>query len=578
MWMGEPNQFDRRFFVGENRITRIGEGSLGGKAEGLIFFSDRLAGRFASGRFPGLEISVPRTTVIATGFFDAFMAMNGLYEIACSGAPDDRIAHSFQQAQLPAALVGDLRALAEEAHQPLAVRSSSLLEDALRHPFAGVYATKMLPNHAPSPDERFMRLAEAVKLVYASTFFQAARSYIRSVGRDVMLEKMAVVIQEVVGRRHDDRFYPDISGVARSFNYYPSGHGRPEDGVVSLALGLGKTIVDGGLSWSYCPGYPKSPPPFNGVSDLLRHTQTRFFAVAMGRPRSFDPLREEEYLEEASLADAEHDGTLSLLASTVEPGSDRVVPGTGRDGARVLDFAPLLHWKDVPLSDAVRALLGECAALAGGPVEVEFAVTLGRGDGPARLGFLQVRPMVVSSEVVDLSDEELARPDALLASTKVLGNGRRDDLRDIVYVRPRTFDPALTPRIALELERINAALAGKPYLLIGFGRFGTSDHWRGIPVIWSQISGARAIVEVELAGMETDLSQGSHFFHNVTSFQVLYYSLRRSDEARVDWQWLESLPARGASELVRHVEAPRPLELLVDGRTGRGVVLRGAGG
>jgi hypothetical protein len=238
----------------------------------------------------------------------------------------------------------------------------------------------------------------------------------------------------------------------------------------------------------------------------------------------------------------------------------------------------ILHWNELPLNDAVRALLDECAALAGAPVEVEFAVTLPRGDEPARLGFLQVRPMIVSTEVVDIPDGDPAGTDVVLASDRVLGNGRREDLRDIVYVRPEGFDPAQTPRIALDLERINAALAGRPYLLIGFGRFGTSDHWRGVPVIWSQISGARAIVEVELAGMETDLSQGSHFFHNVTGFQVLYYSLRRSDEARIDWPWLEGLAERNATELVRHVEAPRPLRLLVDGRTGRGVILRGAGG
>lgn len=572
--MSEPNRFDRRFFVGENRITRIGDGSLGGKAQGLVFFADQLASRFASGRFPGLEISVPRTTVIATNFFDAFMAMNNLYEIACSDATDDRIAHAFQQAQLPPALLGDLRSVSEESHQPLAVRSSSLLEDSMHQPFAGVYATKMLPNHAPSPDERFRRLAEAVKLVYASTFFKAAKSYVHSVKRDVTLEKMAVVIQEVVGSRFGDRFYPHISGVARSFNYYPSGHGRPEDGVVNLALGLGKTIVDGGLTWSYCPSYPKSPPPFNNVRDLLCHTQTRFFAVNMGKVASFDPLHEEEYLVEAQLADAEYDDTLSKLVSTVEPGSDRVVPGTGRNGARLLNFAPILQWNDIPLNEALQALLAGCSELAGAPVEVEFALTLGRDDEPARLGFLQVRPMVVSSEVVDLRDEELQGDRVVVGSTRVLGNGYREDIMDIVYVRPDGFDPGQTPRVALEIERMNAILSGKhrPYLLIGFGRWGTSDPWRGIPVIWSQISGARAIVEVERAGMETDLSQGSHFFHNLTSFQVFYYSVRQRDEAKVNWQWLESLPEVSSSQFVRHVKTPQPLCLRVDGRCGRGVV------
>jgi hypothetical protein len=572
--MSEPNRFDRRFFVGENRITRIGDGALGGKAQGLAFFSEKLASRFSSGRFPALEISVPRTAVIATDFFDRFMEMNGLYDVACSDVPDDRMAHAFQQAQLPPALLGDLRALSEEAQQPLAVRSSSLLEDTMEQPFAGVYATKMLPNQAPSPDERFRRLVEAVKLIYASTFFKAAKTYVHSVERDITLEKMAVVIQEVVGARHGDRFYPHISGVARSFNYYPCGHGRPEDGVVSLALGLGKTIVDGGLSWSYCPAFPKSPPPFNNVRDLLYHTQTRFFAVNMGQVHHYDPLREEEYLIEGRLEEAEYDDTLRHLCSTVEPGTDRVVPGVGRQGARLLDFAPILHWNDIPLNDAVQALLVECTGLAGAPVELEFAVTLEEGGAPSRLGFLQVRPMVVSSEVVDLSDEQMNAGAVVVSSTKVLGNGVREDIRDIVYVRPEAFDPGATSRIALEVEQINAALSGKnrPYLLIGFGRWGTTDHWRGIPVIWSQISGARAIVEVERSGMETDLSQGSHFFHNLTSFQVYYYSIRNTDEAKVNWNWLQSLPEVTGTQFVRHVEAPSPLGIRVDGRTGRGLV------
>jgi hypothetical protein len=344
--------------------------------------------------------------------------------------------------------------------------------------------------------------------------------------------------------------------------------------VVNLALGLGKTIVDGGLSWSYCPAYPKSPPPFNNVRDLLCHTQTRFYAVNMGHVRHFDPLREEEYLTQAQLEDAEYDDTLRHLCSTVEFGSDRLVPGVGRQGPRLLDFAPILHWADIPLNDAIKALLRECSDLAGAKVEVEFAVTLGDDDRPARLGFLQVRPMVVSSEVVDLPDEEMACRGVRVASRKVLGNGLRSDIRDIVYVKPEGFDAGATARIALEVEKINATLAGKnrPYLLIGFGRWGTSDHWRGIPVIWSQISGARAIVEVERIGMETDLSQGSHFFHNLTSFQVFYYSIRENDEAKVDWHWLQGLPEVTSTEFVRHVEAPQPLTIRVDGRCGRGIV------
>lgn len=569
-------EFDRRFFTGENLLTRMGKGALGGKASGLAGISGALAGAFPGDRFPGVAISIPRSTVIATDHFEAFMERNALWGPALEGLPDDRIASEFQKGSLPAELVGDLRALAVEAHAPLAVRSSSLLEDAAAHPFAGVYATKMIPNNQPAADARFHRLVEAVKLVWASTFFADARRYAETIGRRPDEERMAVLIQEIVGRRYGDRFYPAVSGVGRSYNFYPSGGADPADGVVALALGLGKSIVDGSPVWSYSPARPTAPPPFNGVGDMMKHTQSAYWAVNMGRPPAWDPIRETEHLVQGRLSDAEPEGSLRLVASTYDPRSDRLVPGTGPDGPRVLDFAPLLDGFYLPFAEAIRAVLAAAAGSAGGDVEIEFAADLDPQRGtPARIGFLQVRPMVVATGPVAFPEGGLDAPGAVLTSTEALGNGHRADIGDVVYLKPDVFDPKYSPAAALELERVNAQLVaeGRPYLLIGFGRWGTSDPWRGVPVTWSGISGARAIAEVERPGMETEHSQGSHFFHNLTSFGVLHFSVSPGRGHRVDWDWLARQPLVRESRFVRHVRPARPLDVFVDGRTRRGVVL-----
>ena len=567
-------RFDREFFTSEERVTRIGDGSLGGKASGLLRGAEALA-RLAPSATAPFAVHLPRMAVLATGVFDAFVERNALQAAVAPGRTDQRLALGFQRAELPVEVVGDLRSIVESAHTPLAVRSSSLLEDALARPFAGVYETKMIPNNQPDADTRFRKLTEAIKLVYASTFFQSASAYRRATGADGETEKMAVIIQEVVGRRHGDRFYPDVSGVGRSYNYYPSGRARPEEGVMSLALGLGKTIVDGGRCWSYSPAHPKAPPPFGSVKQLLAESQTSFWSVNMGRPPAYDPVAETEYLLEAGLPEAEEDGTLRLLASTYDGRSDRMTPGIGVTGPRAVTFAPLLVLREAPLDDALRALLEACEATLGGPVEIEFAATL-EGDGP-ELGFLQVRPMVVSGEHVEISDTDLEAPNLLLASRRAMGNGRPADVRDVVYVKPGTFEARLTPAIAGELERMNGRLLdeGRPYLLIGFGRWGSSDPWLGIPVSWGQVSGARVIVEATVPGMDVEPSQGSHFFHNISSLGVGYLMVSHRAESPIDWPWLEARPAHAESEHVRHVRLRQPLRVEIDGRASRGAVWRG---
>jgi len=569
--------FDRKFWDGTFRCTQIGTGSLGGKAGSLVFIKDLLADHIDSSSFSRVEISVPTMAVVATDSFDQFVRLNRLDDLPFAEMPDGRIAHAFQKSELPMELLGDLRALTLQVNTPLAVRSSSLLEDALGRPFAGVYATKMIPNNQPDPDSRFRRLVEAIKFIYASTYFREARDY-RSTGAATAEEKMAVIIQEVVGLRRGERYYPDVSGVARSYNYYALDPARPEDGVATLALGLGKTIVDGGMAWTFSPACPQSPPPFASVDAMLHGTQTEFWAVNMGKPPAYDPLSETEYMIHAGLSDAEADGTLALLASTYNPERDRVVPGTSSTGPRILNFAPMLVQEQFPINELVKALLAAAEKALAAKVEIEFALTLEVQRGEivrARLGFLQVRSLVVSDQVVDVTPEDLSSPNAIVASDRVIGNGTANDIRDIVFVRPEKFSPMSTPAIAQDLESVNRELRQehRPFLLIGFGRWGSSHPSLGIPVDWSQICGARTIVEATLPEMNVELSQGSHFFHNLSSFRTNYFMVQHAGRFAINWDWLNRQPVVHETDLIRHVRPAAKLSVRVDGRTRRGVIL-----
>jgi hypothetical protein len=567
--------FERSFELGAGTLTVIGSGSIGGKAQGLATMRavlDRDVGpRFAD----RVRVNIPTLVVIGTQHFDLFLRNNDLYETAFSDTRDDLLGHAFQRSDLPAQLVGDLRALIAKVHSPLAVRSSSMLEDAIYRPFAGVYGTKMIPNNEHDSNERFRKLVEAIKYVYASTFFGAAKRYMLATGNVPADEKMAVIIQEVVGSDYRDRFYPHISGVARSYNFYPTGHAKPEDGVVELALGLGRTIVDDGVAWTYSPAYPRANPPYNSIRDLLRNSQLRFWAVNMGKPPEYDPIKETEYLVSSELGAAEWDGTLRHIASTYRGQDDRIVMGTAERGPRLIDFAPILKGGYVPLNDLVRLLLQVCVDVVENEVEIEFAVTLdGEAGELARFGLLQVRPMVVASDETEVTAEDLHGDKVLAASESVLGNGALDTIRDVVYVRTGRFPASDAQGISVQLERMNNALCAenRPYLLLGFGRWGTSDPSAGIPVDFGQISGAKVIVEATLPDINYPLSQGSHFFQNVTSFKILYFSVPYEGEYGIDWSWLDSRSALAETDFVRHVRLDEPLEIRVDGRRGCGVI------
>jgi len=572
--MSEVPRFARHFFDPEHRLTRLGEGELGGKAQGLVRAQAVLSTLGAQALPPGIELDIPAMSVLASGFFESFIERNGLEEMLAREASDREISEAFHAAAVPAEMVGDLRALAAEVHVPLAVRSSSALEDALGQPFAGVYGTKMIPGSQPGAEARFNSLLDAVKFVWASTFFAGARAYLASTSHRGERERMAVIVQEVVGCRHGERFYPDISGVARSYSFYAIGGARPEEGVVDLALGLGKTIVDGGLCWTFSPARPEAPPPFASARERVKATQTELWAVRVGATPPYDPMAEAEFLVQAGLAEAEADGTLRWSASTYDPASDRMWPGTGRSGPRVLDFAPLLTHGEMPLAPILRQLLAACEQELAVPVEIEFALSILPGR-PVRFGLLQVRPLFVSSEVVELDDARLRAPDCVVRSHTALGNGRRQ-VEDVLWVDPSRFEARATPAIALELEGLNRSLIeqGRTCLLIGFGRWGSSDPWLGIPVRWDQISSARAIVEAALPGMSPEPSQGSHFFHNLSSFSVLYLTVPANGSGEIDWEYLAAQPEVGATGHVRHVRCAAPLVVEVDGRSRLGVVRR----
>jgi hypothetical protein len=566
--------FDRKFFTGKEKFTYIGQDSIGGKAQGLADIKNVLAD-LNSRDSSDIEINIPTLTVIATDFFDLFLKNNNLYDIALSDMRDDQKAHAFQRGELPIQLVGDLRALISQVHSPLAIRSSSMLEDAMFEPFASVYTTKMIPNNQFDPDIRFRKLVEAVKYVYASTFFKSAKDYIDATKHTITDEKMAVIIQEVVGSQHNNRFYPQVSGVARSYNFYPAGHAKPEEGVVDLALGLGKTIVDEGIGWSFSPAYPQVNPPYNSFGDLLKQSQTEFWAIHMGEPLSYNPIKETEYMQKYNLTEAENDGNLRFIASTYIPGDDKIKIGIGDRGPRILDFAPILKLKEIPLDEILKKLLEVCEKRLESMVEIEFAITLDPNHGvPARFGFLQVRPMVVTREKVDVSLEELSADNVVVASESALGNGAIHTIQDIVYIKPEKFETIKTTIIAKELEKINHQLvqAKHPYVLIGFGRWGSSDPSGGIPLKFGQISGAKVIVEATLPNMNFMLSQGSHFFHNITSFQVCYFSIAHWDKYRIDWDWLNQQKVINETQYIRHIRPSAPLSIKVDGRKGRGVI------
>jgi len=570
--------FDRATFkAGESFFLRIGAGSLGGKARGLAFVRHLLYKQRFSRRFPGIKIAVPPALVISTDLFDRFLAENNLLDFGMHCHDDAEIQRRFLAASLPLSLREDLTAFLEEVKYPLAVRSSSLLEDSQYQPFTGVYETFMLGNQQSDLQMRLSLLMEAIKRVYASTFSQHAKAYVRATPFRLEEEKMAVILQQVVGNMHGERFYPDFSGVVRSRNFYPVPPMSPEDGIAAVALGMGREVVEGGRCLTFCPSYPRQIIQFSSVKDILANSQPEFWALELGNFHPDDPvaeLRETRY----RLDVAEADGTLDAVASTYSPDNDAVYDGMSRSGPRIVTFAPVLKQEIFPLAAILQQLsqVGENAL--GQPVEIEFAVRLPDSTTePAEFGFLQIRPLVISREEEDLKMHEVAAESLVCHSTKVLGNGRVQNLCDVVVVDFHRFERGRSQEVAQAVAHFNAELsdANRPYLLIGVGRWGSNDPWLGIPVDWDEIAGARVIVEAGFRDLRVMPSQGSHFFQNLTSFQVGYFTVNPdAGEGSVDWAWLSGQAAVEERGCVRHLRFDSPLLVVMNGKTREGMIFK----
>ncbi len=570
--------FSRRGSFDYLHISKLGEGSIGGKARGLLFMDKILQRYLPSKKYDQITVAIPKTLIIGTDIFDEFLFKNNLLSYSLQEDSDVRIAHAFLKAELPATVIGDLRDFVIHTKKPLAIRSSSLLEDALYQPFAGIYATKMLPNNQQDISSRFQHLTDAIKLVFASTFFRQAKNYIESTHHRIEEEKMAVIIQEVVGRNWSSHYYPIISGVARSYNYYPTGYSKPEDGVAHLAFGLGKTIVDGGISLRYTPRYPRIIPQFNNVDEMLHQSQKQLFAINMKPVFAKATADEDEFLMKLSLQDAELDGSLASVASTYSYQEERVYENIHVKGPRMITFAPILTYELFPLSHLLDDLLKLCETSMGSPVEIEFAIDYNPEElDPINFGFLQVRPMVSSASFQDTDLTSYEPSEALCYSDQVLGNGQRNDIQHILLVRPEDFDASKTREIALEIEKINQHLKSLSlaYLLIGPGRWGSSDPWLGIPVQWGQISEAKLIIEANIEKMTVDPSQGSHFFHNITSLGIGYFTVpHQSENCFIDWKWMQDQEVILTSKYVSCIKLKQALSVQMDGKKGKGIILK----
>lgn len=580
---GVVAEFRRDRFDRYSNFARIGEGSLGGKGRGLAFM-DHLVKRHP--KLVSLEkarVEIPKTVVLCTDIFDEFMETNNLYPLALSNTPDEKILQHFLEAKLPDRLNDDFRALFEVLQAPLAVRSSSLLEDSHYQPFAGIYSTYMIPL-LEDKQEMLRLLCNAVKGVYASVYYRDSKAYMTATQNVIDQEKMAVILQQVVGNLYGDRYYPSFSGVARSLNYYPIGEEKPEEGTVNLALGLGKYIVDGGVTLRFSPYHPAQVLQTSEMEIALRETQTRFYALDMRGVEGDFSVNDGFNLLKLPVKEAESDGALQYIASTYDPYDQVIYDGLYPGGRKLITFANILQHDAFPLSDILKMSMKCGEEGMRRPVEIEFACTLhGSANQEGEIGtfyLLQIRPIVDNSSALDEDLNEIRKEDLVLRSEHSLGHGVYDEVHDIVYVKTEGYTASKNYEVAEEIERVNRRFLNeqKEYILVGPGRWGSSDHWLGIPVKWPHISGARLIVEAGLSHYRVDPSQGTHFFQNLTSFGVGYFTINAfQNDGIYDEEWLNSLPAVYETKYIRQVRLNRPFVIKMDGKKNIGVVMKPGG-
>ena len=575
--------YQKEHFDEYSNFARIGDGSLGGKGRGLAFIGAMVK------RYPKLEhehfaVTIPKTVVICTDIFDEFMETNELYPVALSDVDDETILKYFLRASLPARLIEDLMAFFDVVKSPIAVRSSSLLEDSHYQPFAGIYSTYMVPKLEDKYD-MLRTLSDAIKAVYASVFYRDSKAYMTATSNLIDQEKMAIVLQEVVGNRYNDHFYPTISGVARSLNFYPIGNEKAEDGIANIALGLGKYIVDGGQTLRFSPRHPHNILQMSTMDFALRETQTRYYALDLKNLAEQFSVDDSFNLLRLNLKDADADGSLKFIVSTYDPYDQIIRDGYYPGGRKILSFVNVLQHDVFPLADTLDQILHVGQEEMGRPIEIEFAVNIdpmkteqSRGGSPtATFYLLQIRPIVDNKEVMEEDLTLVEQKDTILSSTSVLGHGIVTDVQDIIYVKTGAFNSANNQLIAYDIEKMNRGFTAeeKNYVLVGPGRWGSSDSWLGIPVKWPHISNARVIVECGLENYRVDPSQGTHFFQNLTSFGVGYFTINPfKGDGWFDEEYLNSLPAVEETEYLRHVHFDKPIVIKMDGKKSLGVVLK----
>ena len=566
--------FHRERFDRYSNFARIGDGSLGGKGRGLAFIDHIIKRHPDLGDFDNAEVMIPKTVVLCTDIFDEFMDTNKLYQVALSDIPDEEILRYFLHARLPARLIGDLMAFLDVVDTPLAIRSSSLLEDSHYQPFAGIYATYMIP-HVADKYERLHMLSDAIKAVYASVYYRDSKAYMTATSNVIDQEKMAVILQEVAGERHGDRFYPTLSGVARSVNYYPIGDELAEEGTVNLALGLGKYIVDGGQCLRVCPSHPQQILQTSEMEIALKETQTRFYALDLANPPAAFQKDDGFNLLKLRVNAAEPDGTLQYIASTYDPYDQVIRDGIYEGGRKVITFCGVLQQGVFPLPELLHKVMRYGHDEMRRPVEIELAANI-HADRTGELYLLQIRPMVDNKMNLDEDLTIIPDADCLLRSHNAIGHGIFNDLQDIVYIKTESWSASNNPAIAEEIQQINQHFLneGRNYILVGPGRWGSSDPWLGIPVKWPAISAAKVIVEAGLQNYRVDPSQGTHFFQNLTSFGVGYFTINDYlGDGIYRQEMLNEFPAIEETQHVRVVHFEQPITVKIDGMKKEGVVI-----
>jgi len=578
--LGVMTDFSQQKFEFDASYTKIGSESLGGKGRGIAFIRTLLARYNFIEKYKDIKITVPSTVAISTDEYDKFISENNLYSYLrkLDNKSDSQIAKRFLKAKLSEELKQKLTIVLKHFKKPLAIRSSSLLEDSQNHPFAGMYSTYMLPNNHKGSKIRLDQLCKAIKLVYASVFYKDSRVYIESTTAKIEEEKMAVIIQELIGSEHRGRFYPTFSGVAQSYNFYPVSHQKREDGIVSLAVGLGYSVVGGEKVMRFCPKYPEINPDFSTVQSIFENSQNELYIL--NTKESDIDLTEIEYstLKKINISDIAGDGTLENIASTYDKDDLMIRDSFLKQGPHLITFAGILKYDVFPLSSIMMDLLEAGKKSMGSPVEIEFAVNFdSEGKKPPIFAIIQIRPLVVSQEhlQIEWDEEDIDKKDIFLKSNKSLGHGIIRNLKDIVFVAPETFDSSKTVEIAREIGKINKSLTDSPYVLIGPGRWGTQDRWLGMPVFWGEISNVKILVETALEDFNISPTQGTHFFQNITSKGVgyVYVSLNKK-ESYIDWNWLKKQKPITKMNFTSHIKVNNPFTIKMNGRTGEALFLK----